>query len=608
MQSLRLLILIAAVFITVSLVHGQSRGVESAARTAFQFIVVGDPQPEEPPLEQPEVFKTILREIESLHPDCILITGDLIRGFTEDTTQLRLQWEGFQSAIRTIDIPILLTPGNHDVWNDVSEQEFRRRTGHLYYSRNFGAVHFVMLDSYEIGQMDKIGPVQLEWMKRDLEEHSDAEHIFIGVHAPLWAYGPSSNWMTEVHPLLKQYNIRAVFAGHWHIYQRSNVIDGVRYYISGGGGGMQAMSDMAGGEFFHYMNINVRDAVVRYAVIVPGNVHSDSVVTRESSARATTVRDELWSDPRMFFDESGKPQDRLSVQLHNPWADPVTGTFHWSVDRPVAAILPAQGSFSLSPGESKTIDFTVPFPQNLSMEMIRQARPALTLSVDVPQHQVPISVTKDLIVVRTAAAHKSVRSIVVDGDLQEWGDPWAIRLDDRSMVTLVPERWQGPSESSGSFSIIYNDSLMFFAGTVTDQHLLHAARKEEPYQADAVSLYLDLRDSTDFQKRFAFKDVVLLVFAPPSSVGDSAYWRTVYPYGTQVPGVAYASQRIAGGYTIEVSIPLSQLKNVPSTKKEIGLDICIDNLQENGNRTRMLWNGIWANFMYANRYGRLRLK
>jgi hypothetical protein len=175
-------------------------------------------------------------------------------------------------------------------------------------------------------------------------------------------------------------------------------------------------------------------------------------------------------------------------------------------------------------------------------------------------------------------------------------------------VTLLPDRWRGPEETSGLFSITYDDSAMYFAGIVKDHYLLHAARKEEPYQADAVSLYLDLRDTTEFQKRFFMKDIVLLVFAPPSTSGDSAYWQTVYPYGTRLSGVAYVSRRTEDGYTIEASIPLTQLKNFPALKKVIGLDICIDNLDSDGNRTRMAWNGIWANFMYANRYGRLILK
>jgi hypothetical protein len=101
------------------------------------------------------------------------------------------------------------------------------------------------------------------------------------------------------------------------------------------------------------------------------------------------------------------------------------------------------------------------------------------------------------------------------------------------------------------------------------------------------------------------KDVVLLVFAPPSDAGEEPYWQTVYPYGSPLKGVRYASKKISGGYTVEAAIPISELKNFTSARLSVGLDVCIDNLDSAGNRTRMLWNGIWANFMYANRYGRL---
>lgn len=599
------LITIALTF--ASALEAQSSDTMRVARTAFNFIVMGDPQPEEPPLEEPEVFRQILREIEYLRPDCILLNGDLIRGFAEDTTQLRLQWDGFQAAVRGIDIPILIAPGNHDVWDTTSEREFRRRTGNLYFSKDFGPLHFIMLDSYEVGHLNIIDHLQLEWLKLDLEQHRQSEHIFIGLHAPLWAYGEHSNWMAEVHPLLKKYDVRAVFAGHWHIYQRSDIVDGVRYYVSGGAGGMQAQSDPAGGEFFHYMNVTVRDSIVRYAVIEPGNIHSDSVVTKESSRFVAEMRDEFSSDPRIMLDVKNTPDDRFIVTMHNSLNYVVKGSFSWSVSLPVSVISPADGSFSLSPGESEKLDFRITFPINPTFETLHRAHPTLTLSVIIPHLLQPIVLSKELTFVRTMSAHKSLKRIAIDGDLMEWGGKWSIHLDKRSMVTLLPNRWKGPEETSGLFSIAYDDSMMYFAGVVKDHYVTHAARKEEPYQADAVSLYLDLRDSTQFQKRFFTKDIVLLIFVPPSDRGDSAYWQTVYPYGQKIQGVTLSSRRTLDGYTIEASIPLNQLNYFTSVKKDIGLDVCIDNLDRAGNRTRMLWNGIWANFMYANRYGRLRV-
>ena len=588
--------------------EAQTSKTMPVARTAFNFVVMGDPQPEEPPLEEPEVFRQILREVESLRPDCVLINGDLIRGFAEDGTQRRLQWDGFQEAIRGIDIPILVAPGNHDVWDTTSEQEFRRRTGNLYFSEDFGPVHFIMLDGYEIGHVNRIEQTQLEWLKLDLQQHRQSEHIFVGVHSPLWAYGDYSNWMADVHPLLKQYNVRAVFAGHWHIFQRSDIIDGVRYYVSGGAGGMQAQSDPAGGEFFHYMNVTVRDSIVRYAVITPGSIQSDSVVTKESSQFAGEMRDAFSSDPRIMLDAKGVPEDLFAVTLHNPWTYAVKGSYAWSVALPVSVVSPADGSFSLSPGESKQLDFRIPFPVYPTCESLHEARPRITLSVTVPHRSQPIVLSKDLTFVRTMTAHRRRTHIIIDGDLREWGERWDVRLNERQMVTLLPDRWKGPEETSGSFSIAYDDSMMYFAGVVKDQYVTHAARKEEPYQADAVSLYLDLRDPAQFQKRFFTRDVVLVVFAPPSDRGDSAYWQTVYPYGQKIQGVTYSSRRTSDGYTVEASIPLSQLNHFTSSRKEIGLDVCIDNLDRSGNRTRMVWNGIWANFMYANRYGRLKIR
>jgi hypothetical protein len=462
-----------------------------------------------------------------------------------------------------------------------------------------------MLDSYEVGNFDRIGPTQVEWLERDLEQHKSAQYIFVGVHAPLWAYRHYSNWMKDVHPLLERYHVRAVFAGHWHIYQRSGIIDGIRYYITGGAGGMQAMQDESGGEFFHYMYITIRDSVVSYAVLQPGAVHPDAFVTKESSAHAGMLRDEVTGDPRIFLAGENITNARVTTTLYNPFNRPLHLTYSWRLKEAAFAVNPVEGAYTLSPGQAQQIVSTLLPEQGLTLEEVLGAKPEILFTITDSDSLPATILSKELVAIRSSPLVSLRKPPIIDGELKEWGTTWPLKLHSRLQISLLPDRWAGPDETSGQFALALKDSTLYFAGTVHDKQIFHSSRKQEPYQADAVSLYLDLRDSSTFQKRMFLKDVVLLVFAPPSDAGEEPYWQTVYPYGSPLKGVRYASKKISGGYTVEAAIPISELKNFTSARLSVGLDVCIDNLDSAGNRTRMLWNGIWANFMYANRYGRL---
>jgi hypothetical protein len=574
---------------------------------ALDFVVMGDPQPEEPPELQPECFREILRDMRALRPDAIMIVGDLIRGFTDDSLMLKREWEGFQTTVAGIPSPLLYAPGNHDIWDETSQNAWRKSMGALYTSCTMGPVHFILLDCYELGKFNRITEDQLAWLKADLDSHRNARHIFIGVHAPIWAYGQWSNWMEDVHPLLRQYNVRAVFAGHWHLYERSGVVDGIRYYVTGGAGGLMGEEADETGEFHHYMHVTVRDDSVSYAVMRPGSVLDDGVVTKESSSLALKVRDEVIGDARLEFSDTALVSREITVPVVNTFHERLQGTAQWRFSRPILTLQMYDAAFSLAPGEKTLLKFRITGGTDVSIGSVYRYRPLLLFSLARQDSLPAMKVEKELVVVRNAAGRRAPGGLRIDGELGEWGSSWPLQVKSRSQVSLVPERWSGPEDVSGEFAVAFGDSELFFAGTVRDSHILHASRKEEPYQGDAVSLYLDLRGPEDFQKRVFTNGVYLLIFVPESDKKEEAYYQTIYPYGRQLKRIRYASKRVQDGYTVEASVPYAELSLLPVSGRTIGVDVCIDDLEPAGTRLRMLWNGIWANFMYANRYGRLRI-
>lgn len=576
--------------------------------THFSFAVMGDPQPEEPPAEEPQAFRESLRDMRLLKPDAIMILGDLIRGFTDDSLLLRKEWEGFLTTIRGFENPFFYAVGNHDIWDEQSQKEYLGHFGRLYGSSSVGSVHFICLNSFELGNYNRISREQLQWLKSDLEAHRSARHIFVGVHAPLWAFGSASNWMDEVHPLLTHYNVRAVFAGHWHIYQRSDVMGGIRYYITGGAGGLMPESSDGTGDFHHYMMVSIRGDSVSYAVMRPGSVLGDDFVTRQSAAFFLRLSDEAVGDPRLVLGEGSGATTTISVPLNNVFHKPLRGRVRWLVTQPRFTLDRYEQEFSLSPGARETMRFVLSAGSGNTSAFLAQPRPRLECTLSLGDSAIEPPLAKELVVVRTVSTVQPGRRITVDGDLAEWPDSWPVRVAAREQVTLVPERWTGPQESSGEFALALGDSEIFFGGRVVDPDVFHARREAEPYQADAVSLYIDARDSLEFQRRLFTGGISLAVFAPESDVHQKAYWISVYPYDRPMKGIRFASRRTPDGYTVEASIPLREIPGLRGKGQTVGLDVCIDNLEANGNRTRMLWNGIWANFMYGNRYGRLHLR
>ncbi len=79
----------------------------------------------------------------------------------------------------------------------------------------------------------------LAWLDSVLAA-SEEEHIFVIGHHPVYSHGHYGNNRTLVRhlaPLLVGHGVRAYLNGHEHDLQLIKPIDGVRYIISGGGGG-----------------------------------------------------------------------------------------------------------------------------------------------------------------------------------------------------------------------------------------------------------------------------------------------------------------------------------------------------------------------------------
>jgi hypothetical protein len=77
----------------------------------------------------------------------------------------------------------------------------------------------------------------------------------------------------QLEPLLKRHGVDVVFSGHNHFYARMVPQDGIRYFVSGGGGrrvyGYAAQPGYValGGVFLHFIYTRITDSTFEYYVI-----------------------------------------------------------------------------------------------------------------------------------------------------------------------------------------------------------------------------------------------------------------------------------------------------------------------------------------------------
>ena len=244
-------IAIAAILATVGEIGVQA---DAQPRNNFRFAILGDRtgNADEPAYEE------IWREIGREHPDFVMNVGDLIEGGHDATaesewSQLRRAWEHYQ-------LPVYLTPGNHDIWSEPSRRIFEKEAGHpLPYSFDFQDAHFIVLDNSASLDLDDR---QMQFLEADLRQNQDRHPKFVFFHQPFWLIPlkfQSSDF--PFHRLARKYGVDCVFSGHDHQLVRI-VRDGIVYLEAGSSGGKLKGEGFEKGWFYQHALARVAAARV----------------------------------------------------------------------------------------------------------------------------------------------------------------------------------------------------------------------------------------------------------------------------------------------------------------------------------------------------------
>lgn len=189
----------------------------------FKAILFGDPQPNS--LDQIDyIAHDVVAELVGTDAKFGVTLGDIMF----DKLEL---FEPENANIALIGIPWYNVIGNHDLNFDSptdkdSDETYHRHFGPNYYSFDYGAVHFIVLDDVEWGVTNAQGArtyrggldeTQLAFVKNDLALVPEEKLVVLMMHIPL----TTVENRTELYRLIEKrpYSLSISGHTHWHAHQ-----------------------------------------------------------------------------------------------------------------------------------------------------------------------------------------------------------------------------------------------------------------------------------------------------------------------------------------------------------------------------------------------------
>lgn len=212
------------------------------------FAVVGDSYGGD------EIYQKIIEEVNGSGSQFLVHLGDMTpHGYADE-------WASFEKMKSELKAPFYPVPGNHDVY--AGRDLYQKQTGRLYYSFNQAGAHLVVLDNAR----GAVSEEQMNWLSRDLAKNRGKTSFLFLHQAP--KFTASSHTMSgdaeqgeqaeQLLALARENGVNALFAGHIHGFGEED-LDGVKLYVSGGGGSTLYLPDFLGG-FYHWLLVKVYES------------------------------------------------------------------------------------------------------------------------------------------------------------------------------------------------------------------------------------------------------------------------------------------------------------------------------------------------------------
>ena len=541
---------------------------------------------------RPGIWMKGVRAVNMLRPEFVVSVGDLIEGYTMDKKEIERQWNEFLGFIDQMDMRFFFVAGNHDLSNHVMHKIWREHFGPEWYSFDYKGVHFVCLCSED--PVDHIGDKQLAWIEDDLEKHRDARWTLLFMHKPLWlvaeralkAGNPDKTNWKKVEALLGS-RPHTVFAGHVHHYVQYDR-NGTKYYHLATTGGGSALRGVPYGEFDHVTWLTMEKDGPHIAHLLLDGVVAPDAVTEEGIARfrAFLAKASIEVAPILIGNDQGLSQGRIDLRLRNGFDQPVE--LRGTIDGlPLRGLTVEPEGLVLKAEPGQTAELAVNIRFNEVIDFPHLAQTVLTAKIRTLGDGPPLSAEKTVPVVidRRFECPRPAETIVVDGNLNEWGElPYATAAD--PLVLGNRENWTGPDDASARFAVASDDRYLYLAASVSDERVLPGE--------DAVEWILDPRpiQTRKADGRIRRGGYRFLVGAADNEQGVKL--RISGQRDRQLrEAVQSALRRTDSGYDVELAIPIKFItKHQGPDWQSVQLTLVVHDADDAGQPpARIVWRG-----------------
>jgi hypothetical protein len=498
----------------------------------------------------PGIYPRVIEQINLLNPDIVVTVGDQIEGYGEDYERSLAEWDSLLVLLDAVEAPLYLVAGNHDIWDDTSEAMYIEKTGfEPYYSFDHENTHFIILDVSRIDSPADFPEDQKAWLVDDLEEHQDAENIFVFYHKPLWEQTLPRGESDPMHDIFVAHGVDAVFNGHYHIYFAGDY-DGVQYTtIGSSGGGVNTalpQPDLRG-TYFQFGWVTVTSPGYELAVVELDGVRPRDTITVELREEIGRIESDLVSIGKVRAAEGGAAAEPVAVTIENVSSGTIDDVVVW--DAPEGWVVePAEMPVMIPPGATHEIEF------RMSRAGPLYPVPAMSCSYPLSNGRL-LNIELPVGVTRTVTAPALVSRPHIDGRASEicWGG-----------ATPVDELYTGYGyedvDGHTEFSFGHDDENLYIAAVCHDEIMEELTadvteRDGAVYAEDCVGFF--------FQPDPEEMVVYQVYFNPAGAVFDQriSFDETMYPAGEQEWDGEYDVATFQGDdhWSIEIAIPLAEL-------------------------------------------------
>jgi len=249
---------------------------------SFKFGVLGDFGTGSD--EQYELARQMAETHKAFPYELVITTGDNIYG-SERPQDFRSKFEVPYAGLLDVGVDFYASLGNHDS-REQRYYELFNMDGRLYYSFSPHAdVKFIALES------TYMEPEQVQWLESELKGSNEAWKI-VYLHHPLYSsgqrHGSDIRLRQAIEPLLVQYNVSVVFAGHDHFYERVEPQQGIVHFVVGSGGQLRRGNiDRASGitaqgfdTDYAFLVAEISEDILNFQAITRGGRVIDSGIVR----------------------------------------------------------------------------------------------------------------------------------------------------------------------------------------------------------------------------------------------------------------------------------------------------------------------------------------